>query len=167
MHPVGVKAQKQFLCQQIRYMPYVEVREGWFKDRAVQPSATLMSWVNHAHYALSGNTCRESFMRGVYREYWGIIKASVAPPHTLRRECPRPVSSSFGAILSISLWPPRWTHTYASNLKLDNQKVKSDIWHDPHLKAKMSSLYISLFDTFLICISILCFVKMYHILYLL
>lgn len=65
MHPVGLEAQKHFLGQLMsmemyRCMrPCVEVRAGRLKDRAVQPSATIMLWVNHAHYALSGTTCRD------------------------------------------------------------------------------------------------------------
>ncbi len=74
MHPVGVKAQKHFLSQQIHSMrPCVEVRGEWFRDRAVQPSATIMSWVNHTHYALSGTTCWDFVSSGGCIQ--GILRA--------------------------------------------------------------------------------------------
>ena len=55
--------------------PCVEVRGGWFKDRVVHPSATIMSWVNHTHYTLSGTTCRGfvgSLLGAVCSEYGGL-----------------------------------------------------------------------------------------------
>lgn len=115
----GLKAESSSPSQQIYSMrSCVEVRGGWLRGRAVQPSATIMSWVNRTHYALSGTTCRDlakSFSGGCIQ---GILKHRCPPPYTLRRVIRDQCQAISGAILSISFWKPRWMHTDASCLKL-------------------------------------------------
>lgn len=70
MHPVGVKTPNQptdIVWDDV-------LRCGWFKVWAIQPSATIMSWLwaIHTHYALSGTTCRESLLGDVFMEHWGF-----------------------------------------------------------------------------------------------
>lgn len=120
MHPVGFGNQKPAPQPAYSMRPCVEVREGYFKDRAVQPSATIMSWVNRTHYALSGTTCRdfvESLLGATYREYWRVYGSDV-PPHAPGRDVQENSPAIFRAI-RILFWKPSWTHADAFSSQAD------------------------------------------------